>query len=93
MRQWIIKKLLSIMGNAYVWLDRRLVHIKGPVLGLVIDEDFESMSRKELCRFIEKRFKVDEDHFWNLHSTQKIRFCCQMVRDNNIRSNGMELGA
>ena len=84
MRQWMIKKLLSMMGNTYVWLDRRLVHETGPVLGLEIDEDFESMSRRELCKYIEAQFKVDENHFWNLHSTQKIRFCCQIVRNNEL---------
>ena len=72
------------MGNAYVWLDKKLVHEKGPVLGVKIDEDFARMTRRELCQFIERRFKVDDDHFWNLHSTQKIRFCCQMVRDNKV---------
>ena len=84
MRQWVIKKLLSIMGNTYVWLDRKLVHETGPVLGLEIDEDFEVMSRRELCTYIEAQFKVDDDHFWNLHSTQKIRFCCQIVRNNEL---------
>ena len=36
------------MGNTYVWLDRKLIHEKGPVLGLDIDDDFESMSRRPL---------------------------------------------
>ena len=84
MKQWVIKKLLSIMGNTYVWLDKKLIHDKGPVLGLEIDEDFESMSRTQLSEYIEERFKVDEDNFWNLHSTQKIRFCCQIVRNNKL---------
>ena len=84
MKQSIIKKLLSVMGHTYVWLVKKLIHEKGPVLGLEIDEDFEGMSRKELCEYIEERFKVEEDHFWNLHSTQKIRFCCQIVRNNKL---------
>ena len=84
MKQWLIRKLLSIMGNTYVWLDRKLVHETGPVLGLEIDDDFESMSRKQLCEYIEEQFKVEEDHFWKLHSTQKIRFCCQIVRNNEL---------
>ena len=29
------------MGNTYVWLDRKLIHEKGPVLGLDIDDKFE----------------------------------------------------
>ena len=70
MKQWVIRKLLSLMGNTYVWLDKKLIHETGPVLGQEIDEDFEAMSRKELCEYIEKQFKVEENHFWNLHSTQ-----------------------
>jgi len=84
MRQWVIRKLLALMGNTYVWLDTMLVHEKGPVLGLDIDEDFEGMSRKKLCEYIEGKFKVEENHFWNLHSTQKIRFCCQIIRNNKL---------
>jgi hypothetical protein len=49
-----------------------------------IDEDFAGMSRKELCEYIEEKFKVEENHFWNLHSTQKIRFCCQIIRNNKL---------
>ena len=85
MKQWLITKTLSIMGKLYVLLDRQLIHDKGPVLGLHIDADFEDMSRKQLFEYIEKRFQVEEDQFWNLHSTQKIRFCCQIVRNNNLK--------
>lgn len=85
MKQWIITKILSIMGKAYVLLDKQLIHDKGPVLGLDIDDDFQEMSRKELCEYIENRFQVEKDQFWNLHSTQKIRFCCQIIRDNNLK--------
>ena len=84
---WLARKLMFIMGNAYVWLDRRVQYTENEVssvLGLKIDEDFKKMTRRQLCAFIEKKFGVTKDHFWNLHSTQKIRFCCQMVRDNKL---------
>ena len=37
------------MGHTYVWLDKKLDHPEGPVLGLEIDDDFAKMSRYELC--------------------------------------------
>ena len=43
MKQWLIRKLIAFMGNAYVWLDKRQTHELGPILGLEIDDDFESM--------------------------------------------------
>ena len=85
MKQWLIKKLISFMGNAYVWLDKRIEHEIGPILGLKIDDDFEAMSRYELCNHIENKFKLEKDSFWTLQSTQKIRFCCQTAR--NILNN------
>jgi len=69
------------MGNAYVWLDKRIEHETGPIMGLEIDDDFEAMSRYELCRHIEKKFDLEKDSFWLLQSTQKIRFCCQTARN------------
>ena len=50
-----------------------------------IDIDFENMSRKELCQYVEDKFKWQHGDFWNLHSTQKIRVCCQIARNNNFR--------
>jgi len=85
MKQWLIKKLISFMGNTYVWLDKRIEHEVGPILGLKIDDDFELMSRYELCNHIENKFKLEKDSFWTLQSTQKIRFCCQTAR--NILNN------
>jgi len=75
---------MSIMGNAYVWLDKRVSYTEdevSTVLGLEIDEDLRTSSRYELCRIVEKEFKVAKDTFWNLHSTQKIRFAVQQIRE------------
>ena len=81
MSQWLRKKIISIMGNVYVWLDKGLKHETSPILGQEIDEDFRNMSRYELCNHIEEKFGWEKDSFWNLESTQKIRLCCQMARD------------
>lgn len=63
MKQWIIKRLLAFMGNTYVWLDTMLVHETGPVLGLDIDEDFEGMTRKKLCEYIEEKIQSGRKPF------------------------------
>ena len=82
--RWFARKLMKVMGIAYVWLDRRVEYTKeevSEVLGLKIDEDLQTSSRYELCRIVEKEFKVEKDSFWNLHSTQKIRFATQQIRE------------
>lgn len=81
MKQWLIRKLILFMGNVYVWLDRKLEHPKGDVLGLKIDDDFASMSRYDLCCHIEDKFDLNRDAFWRLESTQKIRYCAQTARN------------
>jgi hypothetical protein len=80
MSQWLRRKIISFMGNVYVWLDKGLEHETSPILGMHIDYDLQEMSRRELCRHIEKKFGWEEDSFWNLESTQKIRLCCQKAR-------------
>ena len=88
MMQWLRKGIISLMGNTYVWLDRGLVHPTGPILGYIIDDDFEGMGRKVLCNHVEKRFGLEKDSFWYLESTQKIRLCCQLAR--NMRNELLE---
>lgn len=85
MIQWMIRKTIKVMGTVYVVLDKFLKHETGDILGTSIDEDFESMSRKELCRYIEHKFGWEDDAFWNLESTQKIRLCCQIARNNKFK--------
>lgn len=81
MKQWVIRKLISFMGRVYVLLDKQLTHPKGAILGLDIDADFEAMSRYELCCHIEDKFGLKRDSFWQLESTQKIRYCSQTARN------------
>mgnify|MGYP003119373409 FL=1 len=75
---------MYLMGNVYVWLDRRVQYTDeevSNVLGLSIDPDLQTSSRYELCRLVEKEFKLEENSFWTLHSTQKIRFATQQIRE------------
>ncbi len=84
MLQWIIRRLIGTMGRVYVFLDKFLDHDAREVLGVPIDEDFQKMSRKELCRYIEIKFGWEDNDFWSLESTQKIRLCCQVARINKF---------
>jgi len=43
------------------------------------------MNRKELCKYIEAKFGWEDGEFWNLHSTSKIRVCCQIARNNKFK--------
>ena len=81
MKQWLIRKLISFMGNVYVWLDKKLEHPKEDILNVKIDDDLQNMSRRELCNHVEKKFDWNKDSFWFLESTQKIRLCCQVNRN------------
>ena len=81
MFQWLIKKTIAFMGRVYVVLDSFLEHETETILAIKIDEDFQRMSRKELCNHIEDKFKFPRDTFWNLESTQKIRVCSQLARN------------
>ena len=72
------------MGNLYVWLDKKIEYTDeetSAVLGLPIDEDLQISSRYELCSRVEETFSLPKEAFWNLHSTQKIRFAVQQARN------------
>jgi len=76
------------MGVIYVVLDSFVKHEDSEViLGVSIDDEFQKMSRKELCRYVEFKFGWGEDEFWNLQSTQKIRVCCQIARNNKFKGD------
>ena len=81
MSQWLRKKIISFMGRVYLWLDKGVVHETSPILDIPIDQDFQDMSRQELCQHIENKFDWKKNSFWNLESTQKIRLCCQVARN------------
>jgi len=69
------------MGNVYIFLDKFIKHEVSPILQLDIDNDLQQMTRRELCHHVENKFGLEEDSFWELESTQKIRLCCQMARN------------
>ena len=85
MFQWFLRKIINLMGRVYVILDSFLENEGVPILGIEIDGDFEIMNRKQLCQYVEHKFGWKEGEFWNLHSTSKIRVCCQIARNNKFK--------
>ena len=88
---WFARWLMSIMGNLYVWLDRRVAYTEeevSNVLGVPIDEDLRVDSRYELCQRVEETFELEKESFWSLHSTQKIRFAVQQARNLKAKQGG-----
>jgi hypothetical protein len=81
MFQWLWKSILYVMGNVYVLVDKLVVYEVEKIAGVDIDMDFQRMSRQDLCNHLEKRFNLEENQFWNLPSTSKIRLGCQLGRN------------
>ena len=79
MIQWLLKSVLYIMGWAYVVLDNFVKYPTDEICGVKIDEDLQKLDRKQLCTFLEIKYELQEDEFWNLPSTSKIRLGCQLA--------------
>ncbi len=72
------------MERIYVRLEKRLDYPNDhTILGLPIDSDLQTMSRRELCNYIVAN-TPGNGSFWALDSTTKIRFGCQMLRNQLI---------
>ncbi len=87
----IIKFFLRFMGWVYVFIEQFVSYPNdGNILGLDIDEDFQKMSRKELCSYIDSVNDKNESNvtFWDLDSTTKIRYGCQIARLNGLVKDG-----
>ena len=82
----MIRFILRLMGYFYCWIEQFVSYPDDDeILGLPIDEDFQKMSRRELCEYIDTHTHSDySQNFWDLDSTSKIRFGCQMVRLSQI---------
>jgi len=80
MKQRILQCVLNFFGTLYVLIER---HIEYPddstILGMDIDEDLQTMSRKNLCRYMDA--VLPEKGFFDIQSTSKIRLGCQLLRD------------
>ena len=83
--QWMARKLMTVMGYAYVWLDKRVKYTDeevSEVLGLKIDKDLQTSSRYELCRVVEKEFKVPKN---TLDLTQHAEDTLRSTADRELK--------
>lgn len=85
MIQWLLKLILFVMGGIYVIIDDFVVYKKDEIAGIKIDKDLQDLSRKQLCTFLEKKYNLGEDEFWNLPSTSKIRLGCHLSLNSERR--------
>ena len=86
----IIKFFLRLMGWVYVFIEQFVSYPNdGNILGMDIDEDFQKMSRRELCAYIDSMNDKNKSNitFWDLDSTTKIRYGCQIARINGLDKN------
>ena len=81
MNQKILRWILNAFGTIYVLIERNVEYPDDDViLGMDIDEDLQTMSRKNLCRYMDA--VLPEKGFFNLQSTSKIRLGCQLLREH-----------
>tara|TARA_R110000824_G_C14679526_1_gene620079 strand:+ start:111 stop:497 length:387 start_codon:yes stop_codon:yes gene_type:complete len=78
--QQILQWILNVFGTIYVLIERNVEYPDDDIiLGMEIDEDLQTMSRKNLCRYMDA--VLPERGFFDIQSTSKIRLGCQLLRD------------
>ena len=80
-KQSIITSILNLFGELYLLIEK---HMKYPnddvIMGLEIDSELQKMNRKQLCDFMDKT--SEGEGFYNLSSTTKIRYGCQLLKNH-----------
>jgi hypothetical protein len=87
MSQLIVKWTLYAVGTLYIFIEkfRRYPNEeKDNILGMPIDSDLQSMSRFDLCEFMDDY--MPRKGFWELNSTTKIRLGAQLLRNSGKRN-------
>ena len=78
--QRILQWILNVFGTIYVLIEQFVEYPDDDViLGMEIDEDLQTMSRKQLCRYMDA--VLPERGFFDIQSTSKIRLGCQLLRE------------
>ena len=78
--QRILQWILNVFGTVYVIIEQFVEYPDDDViLGMEIDEDLQTMSRKNLCRYMDA--VLPERGFFDIQSTSKIRLGCQLLRE------------
>ena len=88
MCQLIVKWALYAVGTIYIFVEkfRRYPNEeKDNILGMPIDEELQSMSRFELCEFMDDY--MPKKGFWELNSTTKIRLGAQLLKNSGKRND------
>ena len=80
MIQRILQWILNAFGTIYVLIEQFVEYPDDSnILGMDIDEDLQTMSRKNLCRYMDA--VLPQRGFFNIQSTSKIRLGCQLLRE------------
>ena len=82
MWQFVVKWMLWTVGTLYIFIEKFRVYPneeRDNILGLKIDEDLQTMSRFDLCTYMDQG--MPKKGFWDLNSTTKIRLGAQMMRN------------
>ena len=80
MVQRILQWILNVFGTVYVLIEQFVEYPDDDViLGMEIDEDLQTMSRKNLCRYMDA--VLPQRGFFDIQSTSKIRLGCQLLRE------------
>jgi len=78
--QRIIQWILNVFGTVYVLIERNVEYPDDDIiLGMDIDEDLQTMSRQQLCRYMDA--VLPQKGFFDIQSTSKIRLGCQLLRE------------
>ena len=79
-RQQILQWILNVCGTIYVLIERNVEYPDDDIiLGMPIDEDLQTMSRQQLCRYMDA--VLPQKGFFDIQSTSKIRLGCQLLRE------------
>ena len=90
-KQKILQWILNVFGTVYVLIEQFVEYPDDDViLGMEIDEDLQTMSRKNLCRYMDA--VLPERGFFDIQSTSKIRLGCQLLREyKQLKNNSSPL--
>ena len=78
--QRILQWILNVFGTVYVLIEQFVEYPDDDViLGMEIDEDLQTMSRQQLCRYMDA--VLPQKGFFDIQSTSKIRLGCQLLRE------------
>ena len=90
LKQKLINIILNIFGLVYIWIEQYKKYPNDQeILGVSVDMDLYSMSRKQLCRYMDA--VLPKKGFFELQSTTKIRLGCQLLRNFHLVKKELEV--